>query len=181
MGRAAFLISLLHAVGGDADLSDVVYFSALARHLEASSPGTVKRHQAYVECLRATGVHVELARFKEKRIQCPLCRRAIVRHEEKETDVAIGARLVEMLVRNQCDSAVLVTGDSDIAPALRTARRLFPTKNICCCFPYRRQSLGLKRLANKSFSISKEHHLRHRLPDPFVLPDGRIVAKPARW
>ncbi len=77
--------------------------------------------------------------------------------------------------------AVLVTGDSDIAPALRTARRLFPAKSICCCFPYRRQSLELKRLANKSFSISKEHYLRHRLPDPFVLPDGRIVVKPARW
>ena len=54
------------------------------------------------------------------------------RHEEKETDVAIAVTLIELFLRDECDAAVLVTGESDIAPALRLAQRQFPGKAICC-------------------------------------------------
>jgi hypothetical protein len=56
-------------------------------------------------------------------------------HEEKETDVAIACKLLELLCQGRCDTAVLMTGDTDIAPAIRTAKLLYPTADIAVAFP----------------------------------------------
>ncbi len=173
--------SYLHAVGGGAQIESVIYFSALARHLETVRRGVTLRHLAYIGCLEATGVIVRLSQFKQKWLTCPHCLRSIGRHEEKETDVAIATTMLELLWGDQCDTVVLVTGDSDVAPALRAALRCFPDKAVCCFLPYRRSSLELRSLAHRSFLVSREQYLRHQLPDPFRLPDGRLVAKPGTW
>jgi uncharacterized LabA/DUF88 family protein len=173
--------SYLYLIGGRASLVGVYYFSALAKHLEAAKPAVTLRHQSYIECLQETGVTVELGRFKEKQVYCTNCRKDILRHEEKETDVAISVKLLELLFLDQCDTAVLVTGDTDIAPAIRSARRLFPAKSVCVAFPYGRHNNELVRLAHKTFRIKKEHYTRHQFPDPFVCADGRTIAKPTLW
>ena len=77
--------------------------------------------------------------------------------------------------------AVLVAGNSDIAPAVRMALRYYPSTAVYCCFPFNGQSLELKALARKSFKVAKERYLRHQFPDSVVLPDGRRVSKPAGW
>ena len=51
----------LHLIGRQAVMGEVYYFSALAKHLEAVKPDVTIRHRAYIECLRSTGVQVELA------------------------------------------------------------------------------------------------------------------------
>ena len=84
-------------------------------------------------------------------------------------------------MRGECDAAVLVTGDSDVAPAVHMALRHYPSTPVYCCFPFNRQSLELKALARKSFKVAKERYLRHQFQDPVVLPDGRRVSKPAGW
>jgi hypothetical protein len=177
----AFCGSFQHAIGGGARLAAVHYFSALAEHMEAVKPSTTARHLAYIECLRASGVEVVLSSFKQKWILCPHCKQKIVRHEEKATDVAIAAKLLELLARDECDSIVLVTGDSDIAPAMRTAKALFPAKRLYCCFPYNRQSHELRGLAEKTFKISRQCHGRHQLPNPVISPGGRRISKPDAW
>jgi hypothetical protein len=128
--------SFLNEIGGNAQFSEVGYFSALAHHLEPIEPGLVERHLAYIDCLRETGVRVELGYFKPKQVLCPGCRFRIVRHEEKETDVAIGTRLLELAVSGECDAIGVVSGDSDLAPALRASRRCRREMLLLACFPY---------------------------------------------
>ena len=173
--------SLLAEVGGNAQLSQVIYFSALATYREAADPGLTARHLAYIECLRSTGVEVELGRFKIKRGNCPLCQRLVTRHEEKETDVAIGVKLLELFWRDECDSAVLVTGDSDLAPAIRMARHHFPARGIYCCFPFKRISFELKSLARRGFRIKSRRYALHQLPDPVFVAGGKQISKPPYW
>jgi uncharacterized LabA/DUF88 family protein len=173
--------SYLYLIGGGASLAGVCYFSALAKHLESTKPDVTLRHQHYIDCLKDTGVIVELGRFKEKHVYCTHCRKDVVRHEEKETDVAISVKLLELFFLDQCDTAVLVTGDTDIAPAIRAAQRMFPTKAVCVAFPYGRHNNELVKLAYKTFRIKKEHYTRHQFPDPFVCADGRTIMKPAQW
>ncbi len=48
-------------------------------------------------------VSTHLGTFKEGRKQCPLCHRKYRTHEEKETDVAMGAHLVNDLYRKNHD------------------------------------------------------------------------------
>ena len=180
--------SYLHLIGGGAQTQGVYYFSAPAHHLATVNPGVVQRHKRFIKCLRSTGVAVELSRFKEKDVRFrtsndlgDLVEGVLKRHEEKETDVAIAAKLFELLVSNQCDTAVLITGDTDLAPACRTARQLFPNKNIGFAFPYRRKNKELAKLASFSFNIDRRHYVTNQFPDPVTLPSGEKVAKPSSW
>ncbi|MBA3492308.1 MAG: NYN domain-containing protein [Rubrobacteraceae bacterium] len=180
--------SYLHLVGNGAQTQGVYYFSALAHHLSVVNPGVVQRHQDFNRCLRSSGVDVELARFKKKDIHFRTasalgddCSGTLKRHEEKETDVAIATKLFELFINNQCDTALLVTGDTDLAPACRTAQRLFPGKTIGFAFPYKRKNKELAKLASLSFNIDKRHYATHQFQDPFVLTNGKKVSKPPKW
>lgn len=173
--------SYLPPLGKSASAGPVHYFSVLAKHRQVLDPQVTARHSAYIECLESTGVIVELSRFKSRESRCRSCGARITRHEEKETDVAIAVRLLELLYTGRCAAAVLMTGDSDITPGIRCARRLFPAIPIYVCFPYNRQSLELKATTSGTFRITKEAYARHQLADPFVLPGGRVISKPGRW
>lgn len=177
----SFCESFLSGIGGGARLESVAYFSSPARHLEAHRPQSMDRQAKYVDCLRDTGVRVEMAHFRKKPLRCPRCAGRIIQHEEKQTDVAIAAMLFELFQRDCCDVAVLVTGDSDLVPAVRTAIRLFPGKRVHSCFPYNRVSDELRQVASGHFKVSATHYLKHQLPDPFMTRAGQLIAKPEGW
>jgi len=122
-------------LGDRVSLERIYYFSALPTH---RSQGKRNRHALYMRCLRGTGVNVELARFKPKDIYCPRCDSYFVSHEEKETDVAIAARLFEVCQTDEAETIILMTGDTDLAPAVRTCKRVYANKLIFFAFPYKR-------------------------------------------
>jgi uncharacterized LabA/DUF88 family protein len=169
-------------LGGErTELSRIYYFSALATHLTGSDPGVVNRHTAYISALESTGVSITLSKFKVKDLTCPACRHRYKRHEEKETDVAIGLKLVETFVRDEADAAVIVSGDSDLMPAVRTARTLFPQRKIGVAFPFYRHTTELEQAADFSWNITQRDIQRAQFPLDVKLPDGTIVQKPASW
>ncbi len=127
--------SYLHLYGKNSTLEDIFYFSALAEHMDKIKAGVTDRHNKYIECLKDTGVKDVMGRFKQKYIRCKSCNTSSQHHEEKETDVAISVMLMELFKLNKCDMAVLVSGDTDLAPAIRTALRLFPDKEVAMLFP----------------------------------------------
>ena len=63
--------------------------------------------------LRASNLQV--ADFKRKSFSCPHCGRGSERFEEKETDVALGVKAIELLHLGACDTLVIVSGDTDFA------------------------------------------------------------------
>ncbi|MBN2483641.1 MAG: NYN domain-containing protein [Candidatus Omnitrophica bacterium] len=173
--------SYLNLFGKDARLQDIYYFSALAHYLSAKDPGKITKHKNYITCLESLGIKVELGRFKEKEVFCDQCKSMILKHEEKETDVAIGVKLLEILFTDSCDSVVIISGDTDLSPAVRRCTELFPKKKILFAFPFARKNKELLSLAPGSFSISKKQYLRHKLPDPVILSDGKEIRKPSSW
>ena len=168
-------------ISRDAKLEQIYYFSAFADHLRAIDPGKVQRHEDFIKCLRTTGIVDALARFKARDAQCPRCRWQWKKHEEKETDVGIAVKLFEVFSLDTCDTVVLVTGDTDLAPSVRTAKFWFPHKAVVCIFPYRRKNKELAQLAHKSFNIKPATYCKCQFPDPFPLPDGTSVCKPLSW
>ena len=89
--------------------------------------------------------------------------------------------MFEVLIADDCDRIVLVTGDTDLAPAAKTAIRLFPKKEVVFAFPYKRKNVELAHIAPRSFSMRKEMYALNQLPDPCPLPDGTTAAKPPKW
>ena len=51
-------------------------------------------------------------------------------YEEKETDVSIAAALIEDAMQDRYDTALLISADSDLCPAIVTMKRLCPEKRI---------------------------------------------------
>jgi len=105
----SLLNSYLHVFGARAALEEIHYFTAYAHHLSASNPDVVHRHRTFVDALWGTGIRVHVARFKRKDVRCPSCGTWFRRHEEKETDVAIGVKAIEILHQDRCDTLVIVS------------------------------------------------------------------------
>ena len=105
----------------------------------------------------------------------------IERFEEKETDVALGVKAMELLHLNACDTLVIVSGDTDFAPAIRTAKRVFPAVQVCVAFPHARFNAELQQIADFSFRIRAARYAEHQFPDPVRLSDGRVLRRPRAW
>lgn len=173
--------SYLHLIDTTARLSEIYYFSALAKHLEARKPDVTVRHKTYIRCLENSSVIIELHRFKKNLTFCQKCSQTFNRREEKETDVAIATRMLEILFLDKCDTIVLLTGDTDVVPAVKTAQRIFPKKEIVFLMPYKRHNKELAVLASRHSDISSQNYTNHQFPDPFVTKKQKQIYKPLSW
>ena len=162
-------------------LGQIYYFSAFAYHRISNDPDVVERHKAFVSCLKDVGIITEINQFKKKISRCPKCSHQWDKHEEKETDVSMAVKLIELFVLDACDMAVIVSGDTDLAPAVKTAFHLFPQKLVVFAFPYARVTQYLRLLAPGSFKINKKAYGHFQLPDPYKGKNGLIINKPLSW
>jgi hypothetical protein len=174
---AGLCASYMSSFGRDATLERIFYFSAPAHF----SRGKAERHATYVEVLQNSGLAVQLGRFKEKDVRCPHCKASFKRHEEKETDVAIAVKMLELLHIDACDTIALMTGDTDIAPAIRTAKTIFPDKQVWMIFPFERVNEELRQLVRGHIKIKAKAYASHQLPNPVRTADARLIWKPAGW
>lgn len=173
--------SYLHLIDRAARLEEIYYFSAFAKYMRITDPGVLIRHETLIECYESLGIKVVLGRYKRRTVKCKVCGRRYAYHEEKETDVAISIKVLELLFTGKCDTVVLMTGDTDVAPAVRTAHHYFPQNHICFTFPYKRSNKELKALVSKHWTIDGVQYQQHQFPDPFIAPDGRQINKPSTW
>ncbi|HST59563.1 MAG TPA: NYN domain-containing protein [Longimicrobium sp.] len=178
---ASYLHAVRGAVGQRVELGRIDYFSALASHLTARNPNVVDEQTAYLAALGNSGVNVTLSRFKQKDVICPKCGNRFVRFEEKETDVAIGMKVMETAARGECEVVVLISGDTDLVPAIKAAKRLSPSLMIGVAFPFMRHNAELRAVADFTFAIGQRDVQRAQFPPAVSLSDGGTVLKPTGW
>ena len=120
-------------------------------------------------------------RFQEKIIECRKYNSSRVSYEEKETDVSIAVTIVEDAASDRYDTALIVSGDSDLCPAIISARRLRPNARFVTVFPPARRSDKLKKLANGYFTISEANLRSNLLPDVVTTDSGEQLYRPPTW
>ncbi|MFC1485820.1 NYN domain-containing protein [Candidatus Latescibacterota bacterium] len=174
-------ISYLSQVGNDAQIEDIYYFSAIACHYKRREPSKIKRHKDYISCLEDSGIKIVLGRFKLRPIKCKRCNNRIKNYEEKETDVAIASKLLELSFMNKCDSLVIMSGDTDLIPAIRTVKQHVKNKRIIIAFPYGRKNDDLIRIVHHHFKISLNMIQKNQLPNPYIMQNGTHITKPVTW
>jgi uncharacterized LabA/DUF88 family protein len=160
-------------------LEQVTYFTARVRNnLEGG-----QRQSDYLEALASHSplVTIVSARFQEKSRQCRECGAAWTVYEEKETDVSIAVALLEDAVRDRYDTALLVSADSDLCPAIRAMKRLRPEKRIVAAFPPRRESGDLKRAVDGYLTIGDDKIRQSQLPSVVTKPNGISLRRPKHW
>ncbi len=161
----------------DQRLQVVRYFTAPQRN----NPAGGTRQADYLEALSSQKeVEVHLGRFQEKHVRCRACHSSWRTYEEKETDVAIAASIVRDAARGSLDTAIVVSADGDLLPALRAAKEMQPTMAVVAAFPPKRRSDELRRFATTSFTISRTKLRDAQFPEA-VTGTKRTVCRPQHW
>jgi uncharacterized LabA/DUF88 family protein len=112
---------------------------------------------------------------------CRSCGNTWPKNEEKKTDVNIAVRLLEDAYDDIYDVAIVISGDSDLAPPIVSVRRRYPAKRVLVAFPPARNSAELRRVASAAFTVSEAKVRSSRLPDPVVTPTGLRLSAPRGW
>lgn len=109
------------------------YFTARVS-ARPDNPGCDLRQGAYLRALATIpNLTTHLGRFSQTNVRMPLARRVpngprtveVIKTEEKRSDVNLGAYLVADAARHDCETAVMITNDSDLAEPIYLARDWF--------------------------------------------------------
>ena len=163
-------------LGRDA-LAGVEYFTTLATW----DPTKVSRHKLFIKANEAEGVKITYGEFKRKQRKCPECGKLIRTFEEKQTDVNIAIRLFELAVQDKYDKAIIVSGDTDLIPAVKAVQKTFPAKKIGVVIPIGRASEDLKLQTDFHHKMKVLHLTTSRFEDVITLQDGSTLECPNRW
>jgi hypothetical protein len=160
-------------------LDGITYFTAHVR----DDPVAIAKQHTYLNALAAAcpRVTVQFGRFQEKQCACRTCGATWRIYEEKETDVGIAVALAEAAATQSYDVALLVSADSDLSPAINSARRLHPEGRLIAVFPPNRQSPVLARQVDASFRLGDTRIRSAQLPDSVAHSDGRSFRRPSGW
>lgn len=170
------ITDVIHLHGGT--LIKVYYFTALARHRGSD---VVLRHNDFIRALKSKGVEVIEGNFKRKYPRCGHCHKKYASHEEKESDVNIALQLMRSFMSDECDTAILMTGDTDLVTAVKSVKQLFPLKKVGIAFPFNRHNGHYDAVAHFTFKLTVNSYKNNQFPDPLILPDGTSIAKPISW
>jgi uncharacterized LabA/DUF88 family protein len=130
---------------------------------------------------------VRVERLEAAESPCKTC--ALVSHpgfvrgakvSEKLTDVNIATELLKDAYENKADAFVLISGDADLAPALRVVR--YSTRHSVIVFnPQASISNELRRYATFYRNIPQGFAEGCRLPESFKTAEGRTISCPPAW
>lgn len=119
------------------ELARTKYFTAPI----IASPQKQERQNKYLDALRTVpNLDVILGRFQPDRKECDKCGHPAYHPQEKKTDVNIATHLICDALEDRFDTAIIVSGDSDLSPAIEAVKRLKPGKRIVVAFPPNRYS-----------------------------------------
>ena len=165
-----------YVIGSDA-LSGVLWFTAFYRW----KPDKVQRHGRLVKVQEANGVEVIQGQFRMRHKTCKACGDRIPLPEEKRTDVNIAVQLLQRAYRDEYDKAIIITGDSDMVPAIHAVKESFPSKKVGIIPPIGRKAEEIEKAAHFKNQMTENDLRESMLPDPVILPDGRSLTCPPEW
>jgi uncharacterized LabA/DUF88 family protein len=150
------------------------------------------RQETYLRALATLPlVEVILGKFKKKRVHCnePSCAHAGNRMfetvEEKRTDVNIAVSMLDDAYQNVCDQFVLISGDSDLVPAVTLIRVRFPTRKVIVYVPHISVTRGYAVQLRSAASVNRDLPLqllaRAQFPTNVADGSGGVIVKPSTW
>lgn len=172
------------------DLQFVRYFTAMIK----GAPDSAARQAKYLNALRGRGgVEIELGFYQTSKPKmtcrscggemnhCPTCSTRYKRSEEKQSDVNLALWMLRDALHDRYDTALLVSGDSDLVPAITTVKQEFPAKNIFAAFPPDRWGKEIANEADGAFRIDRSDVRSNRLPETVTSLGGFDLVAPDGW
>lgn len=169
----------------DDDIQIIRYFSA-----PVNGPSTDQA--TYLRALATDPlVEIILGKFKRKNVRCRVrsCahtgERMFPAVEEKRTDVNIAVSMLDDAYQDLADRFILVSGDSDLVPAVARIKQRFSSKQVIVYVPSRDPTRGAAveiRTAADSHKTLPLQLLRHaQFPQTLTDGTGQPIVRPSDW
>lgn len=156
------------------EIAYVKVVTALATHI----PLSMVRHRVLLKAWQNEGCEIVLGQFKRKFVHCRTCRQSTEHFEEKESDVNIAIHLLEDCRSGLCDVAYVVSTDSDIAPALRMVKKVYPhIELVTVAPPGRKPSWEHQAAGARPINASWHQVETSPLPKQVLDRNGAIVCE----
>lgn len=168
-------------------LVKVRYFTSLV--VGATQPN---QHRFWRALSTTPIVEITQGKFKNGTVECVHreCtfkgNRRFQKPQEKRTDVAIAVAMVDDAHQDRCDNLVLISGDSDLVPAVNLVRTNFPKKTVFVYAPTRgeeedRRASELIKAAHIGRQLATKHLSDCQFPNEITDRYGRLTRKPESW
>jgi len=163
----------------DQQLVMTKYFTA---RITSADPGRQKRQSTFLEALETLkNFQIFYGHYLIKPVTCFRCKNRWNTYEEKMTDVNIVTELLMDAVSDKFDTALIISGDSDLVPPIRTLKVNYPQKRLILAFPPARECSQLKNCAHGYFTIGEAKIRSSQFPEQVTKADGFVLNRPAEW
>lgn len=159
------------------ELIAVKYFTSRVKN----NPDKQKRQSIYIDAIESTGVKVFYGNYQDNIEDCKRCGHQWRSPKEKMTDVNIATAMIVDAYNDEYDTAMLVSGDSDLTPPIKAIHTLFKNKRIFIAFPPKRHNSSMSLLAKGSLIIGRKKLVESQFEDIVISKIGYELKKPVEW
>lgn len=152
---------------------------------------STSRQATYLNALATLPlVKTQLGSFKHTTVKCLhsgcsfLGNREFRMLQEKRTDVGIAVSMVDDAHHDRCDHFVLISGDSDLVPAVRLIRSAYGQKRVTVYVPGAedvRRADELRQVANDAKPFPTALLRACQFPPTLTSRSGQTITKPDNW
>ena len=141
-----------------------------------------RRQSLWLEALEARpDLTTHFGHYLPKQQSCRKCGATWTSYEEKMTDVNIASQLLVDAYEDRFDTAILISGDSDLTTPIQRIRDQFTGKRLIVAFPPARRSAQLQKVAHGTLVIGEDKLRQNLLPTPLLNAAGYPVHRPSEW
>ena len=159
------------------DLREVYYFTSLTTW----NADKMSRHKVLLRAFEQVGASIVYGEFRRRDRYCPNCKTHYIAHEEKQTDVNIAIYLFRLAIEDRYDTALILSGDSDLIPSIKAVKATFPSKRTGVLIPIGRRAEELKATCDFSIKIREKNLAKCQFENPLKMSDGSFLEKPHTW
>lgn len=107
------------------------YFTSRVRN----NPDKEKRQKTYIEAVETLSLcKIHYGHYQFQIEECRKCGHTYPYSNEKMTDVNIAVEILSDAYLDKYDMALLITGDSDLVPAIKAVHSVFKNKRVFVAF-----------------------------------------------
>ncbi len=147
----------------------------------SNNPEKQKRQTIYLEALQTEGVEIYYGQYQSDTIECNRCGNRWTKYNEKMTDVNIATQIILDAYQDKYDTAMLISGDSDLVPPIRAVHRTYPNKRVFVAFPPKRHNNSVSLEAKGSIIIGRKKLVDSQFAQNVRKKDGYMLTKPNDW
>ncbi|MFN8258155.1 MAG: NYN domain-containing protein [Bacteroidales bacterium] len=159
------------------ELKQIKYFTSRV----SNNPDKQKRQSTYIDALESVNVKIIYGNYQSGSTECKRCGNIWQTSKEKMTDVNIATAMIIDAFKDEYDMAMLISGDSDLVPPIKSVHENFKNKRVFIAFPPKRHNSSMKLVAKGSLMIGRKILKNSQFDDEVISKSGYKLKIPESW